>query len=221
MKHLFCLTVLVTLPYSLTSAPNFPFPQKATYQYGTMPTTIDHDKVQEAYDDFVTNFYEENGDMARIKWDDENYTVSEGIGYGMMVMVYMDNEQNNTQEKFDKLWNYYNNFPDDNGLMHWKIEGYIGPTGFNDRNSATDAELDVAVGLMQAYKQWGDQKYLDDATAFIAKIAEHEVTEDGYLKPGDTWDMQFNPSYFSTASLELFKHGGEGHLPIRHVQVRQ
>ena len=103
-----------------------------------------------------------DGSMARIKWDTEKYTVSEGIGYGMMILAYMDNAANNTQAKFDKLWKYYNNFLDPKGLMNWKIEGYTGPTGFNDKNSATDAELDVAVGLMAAYKQWGDQKYLEE-----------------------------------------------------------
>ena len=63
--------------------------------------------VQAAYNIFVTKYYEESGDKARIKWDVPTQTVSEGIGYGMIVMVYMDNAANNTQAKFDKLWNTY------------------------------------------------------------------------------------------------------------------
>ena len=192
----------------LSAVPNYPFPNNVIYKHGIMPAGVDHEKVQEAYENFM-ELYQEQGDMARIKWDTEEYTVSEGIGYGMMILVYMDNAENNTQAKFDKLWNYYNNFLDDNGLMDWKIKGFNGAEGMYDHNSATDAELDVAVGLLQAYKQWGDEKYLDDARTFIGKIAQHEVTEDGYLKPGDSWDSQLNPSYFSTAALELFKHASE------------
>jgi endo-1,4-beta-D-glucanase Y len=64
-------------------------------------------------------------------------------------MVYMDNATNNTQAKFDKLWKYYNSFLDAKGLMNWKINGF---TSANQMNAATDAELDVAIGLLEAYK---------------------------------------------------------------------
>jgi len=32
----------------------------------------------------MSRFYEESGDLARIKWDTPSQTVSEGIGYGML-----------------------------------------------------------------------------------------------------------------------------------------
>jgi len=41
--------------------------------------------------------------MARIKWDTPTLTVSEGIGYGMLIMVYMDTHKIILQAKFDKL----------------------------------------------------------------------------------------------------------------------
>lgn len=200
MRHLLCLIALIA-PLYLSATPNFPFPQKATYEYGIMPADIDHDKVQAAFEDFM-KLYTEEGDLARIKHDSPENTVSEGIAYGMLVMVYMDNEENNTQSKFDKLWNYYNNFLDPNGLMNWKINGFSAAANFG---AATDAEIDAAVALLQAYKQWGDEKYLNDAKSLIGKMAEHEVNENGFLKPGDSWDNKKNPSYFSTAALEMFK----------------
>jgi endo-1,4-beta-D-glucanase Y len=86
--------------------------------------------------------------------------------------------------------------------MHWKIRGF---DGVDQQNAATDAELDVAAALMMAYKQWGDEKYLNDAKNLINKIAAHEVNENGHLKPGDAWDSKKNPSYFSTGAMELFK----------------
>jgi endoglucanase len=200
MRHLLCLIALIT-PFTLSAAPKFPFPQKAKYEYGIMPANIDHDKVQAAFDDFM-KLYEEQGDLARIKHDNPENTVSEGIAYGMLIMVYMDNEENNTQGKFDKLWNYYNKYPDQNGLMNWKINGFSDAANFG---AATDAEIDAAVALLQAYKQWDNEKYLNDARSLIDKMAQHEVNDNGFLKPGDTWDNKKNPSYFSTAALEMFK----------------
>jgi hypothetical protein len=104
------------------AAPKFPFPQDQKYAFGIKPTGANHNDVQAAYNIFVKNYYEESGDMARIKWDTPTQTVSEGIGYGMLIMCYMDNATNNTQAKFDKLWAYYQHFangaavPDRQGL---------------------------------------------------------------------------------------------------------
>jgi endoglucanase len=207
MKFYQYLIALLAIPLLIFAAPKYPFPQSAHYSYGILPTKINNDQVQAAYADFYARLYEENGDktMARIKWDTESMTVSEGIGYGMIIMAYMDNATNNTQAKFDKLWKYYNNFLDAKGLMNWKINGF---TSANQMNAATDAELDVAVSLMEAYKQWGDEKYLTDAKTFIGKIWKYEVDSSGNLSPGDSWGIfssQRNPSYFCTGALQLFK----------------
>lgn len=207
MKHLLFLIVLISLPVATSADAKFPFPQKAKYPYGIVPTNADSAKVQAAFEEFMT-LYEEKDNLARIKHDNTQNTVSEGIGYGMMILVYMDNVKNNTQAKFDKLWAYYNNFLDTAGLMNWKINGFSGVSS-DGRNSATDAELDVAVALMQAYKQWGDEKYLTDAKTLISKIAKKEVNPNGYLKPGDSWDTEKNISYFSTAALHLFKQASD------------
>lgn len=202
------LTVLL-LPVALLATPKFPFPQNAKYPYGIKPAAINSDNIQKAYNDFIARFYEESSDKskARIKWDTPSITVSEGIGYGMLILVYMDNATNNTQGKFDKLWKYYNSYLDQNGLMNWKIDGFNNVTG-DGQGAATDAEMDVAMSLIQAYKQWGDQKYLDDAKTIVGKIWTKEVNSNGYLKPGDSWDGKKNPSYFATAALESFKHAG-------------
>jgi len=64
--------------------------------------------------------------------------------------------------------------------------------------------VDAALALIMAYKQWGDEQYLDDAKELIDKIREHEVNANRYLKPGDVWDDKKNPSYFSIVALKLF-----------------
>jgi endoglucanase len=200
--HWLIAVIASALPI-FAAAPHYPFPQKVKYNFGILPASASSDKVQAAYDIFVANLYEESGDKARIKWDQTDKTVSEGIGYGMIIMVYMDNAANSTQAKFDKLWKYYNGYLDNNGLMNWKINGFGSAA---EMGSASDAELDVAVGLMEAYKQWGDEKYLNDAKSFIDKIMKAEVNSAGFIKPGDGWDSKKNPSYFSTAAMKLFKN---------------
>ncbi len=187
---------------NMNAAASFPFPTNDNYGHGIRPTNVSASDVQEKFDAFKAEFYEEQGSLARIKWDTPSQTVSEGIAYGMLIMVYMDNSSNDTQDEFDKLWAYYNEWMNNNGLMNWKIEGFSSVIG---NGAATDAEVDAAVALLMAYKQWGDNSYLEDAKILIGNIWDHEVNGNYYLKPGDQWDSEKNPSYFSTAALELFK----------------
>ncbi len=200
-------TLLVTLGtlllavQSAQAAPKFPFPQDQKFAYGIKPAGASHLDVQAAYNIFVKNYYEESGTMARIKWDKPDQTVSEGIGYGMIIMAYMDNAANNTQGKFDKLWAYYQHFVNGAGLMHWKINGFSGPA---EMNGATDGDLDVAFALCLAYYQWGDAKYKTAATGLMGKIFATEVNGAKVLKPGDAFDNPKNPSYFAAAAIDLF-----------------
>ena len=118
---LICLSIVGCCP---AFAANYPFPQNSTYDYGILPTEYDASDVQTIYETWRNAHYEESGELARIKFDTPGETVSEGIAYGMLIMVFMDSTTNDTQDEFDKLWNYYNNFPNENGLMHWKISGF-------------------------------------------------------------------------------------------------
>ena len=77
-----------------------------------------------------------------------NSTASEGIGYGMLVAVYMDE-----QDVFDKLWKYEQLHLNARGLMDWQIdpEG-TAPSG---TGAATDGDEDMAFALIMADKKWG------------------------------------------------------------------
>ncbi|MBN1309073.1 MAG: hypothetical protein JXA18_14210 [Chitinispirillaceae bacterium] len=189
------------------SAPKFPFPQQAKYKYGIMPTGVSPKHVQTVYEVWLQGYYDEQpgGDQARIKFDEDQNTVSEGIGYGMIIMVYMDNDQNNTKPKFDKLWKYYQNHRDGNGLMNWKIEGFSSNTP--GTGAATDADLDAAIALVMADKQWPGSGYGGAATDLIGRIKSHEV-KNNILVGGDAWDA-LNPSYMSTAATQLFTNMGD------------
>lgn len=195
------------------AATKYPFPRNANYAYGIKASSpyASSDDVQASYTNWLSRYQEGtcgSEACARITFDDATYTVSEGIGYGMLIMVYMDNTTNNTQAKFDKLWTYYKANRNSNGVMNWKIQGFSNTCSGNNCNGATDAEVDVALALMMAYKQWGNESYLTDAKALIGKIYSTEVSNSnkGLLKPGDAWEAFYNPSYVSTAALEVFKN---------------
>lgn len=203
--------------------PKYPFPTFANYPFGTRYTYQSVDvlqaDIQLSYDTLIRKYYEvcPDGQRARIKWVDDSRgengsnTVSEGIGYGMIIFVYMDNAQNNTQEKFDKLWKYYLSFQDNQtGLMNWKTNGC---SGVGQEGAATDADLDAAFALLMAYKQWGNESYLTDAKKLIGKIWELEVESGSkILRAGNRWtEPSYNPSYFATGALRIFQQVDPSH----------
>lgn len=201
MKHSFLLTLAIAVSCGF-AAVNYPYPQEKAYAYGTYVSGISA-KVKNRFDAFMSKYYEESGNMARIKFDQDAYTVSEGIGYGMIMMVYFSSNETSYQSQFDKLWAYYNNWLNSNGLMHWKIQGF---NNVDQQNAATDAEFDVAFALAMAYYQFGDEKYKTAASNLIAKIRTYEMESNGLHKPGDMWNTYRNPSYVSPAAFELFKN---------------
>lgn len=201
MKHSFLFTLAVAVSCGF-AAVNYPYPQEKAYAYGTYVPGIS-DKVKSRFDAFMSKYYEESGNLARIKFDQEAYTVSEGIGYGMIMMVYFSNNETSYQSQFDKLWAYYNNWLNSNGLMHWQIQGF---SNVVQQNAATDAEFDVAFSLIMAYYQFGDEKYKTAASNLIAKIRTSEMESNGLHKPGDMWNDYKNPSYVSPAAFEQFKN---------------
>ncbi len=136
--------------------------------------------------------------------------VSEGIGYGMLLSAAMSD-----QPRFDGFWKYYQDHLDKNGLMNWRTATCEAP-GNNNQNAATDADLDVAMALVQAAARWPNGSYLAQAQAQASKIIQFESELcDGrrVLRPGDAFggcsdpnDQRINPSYFSPGYYKVFAH---------------
>jgi len=216
VKRLFL--IVLAMASSVLAAAKYPFPYNADYAYGIRPPlkSTTNDDIQAVYEDWLTNYYSDCSDgSARVKWTDPaasaagcsadgGCTVSEGIGYGMMILVYMDNGANNTQAKFDKLLKYYKKFPDSKGLMKWLIDGC---NSAKKDGGATDSEMDVIFALIMANKQWGNASYLTDAQDLLGKVWNSEVDQGAkLLKPGSLWTQSvFNPSYFATGALRIFQ----------------
>lgn len=201
MKRIFLLPVLLTI--NICSGANFPFPQNKVL-HGIKTTSDVSAVVQSTYQTWLATYYVEQDSLARITWDNKGQTASEGIAYGMLIMVCVDNAVNKTQEKFDKLWRYYKKFKDNQGVMNWKIDGFSN-VATDGQGAATDAELDAATALILANRQWGDKKYLTDVKELLGAVWQSEIDQDGFLKPGDMWDERKDPSYFNIGAMQLFK----------------
>ncbi len=153
------------------------------------------------YQSWWTDLFRDCGDGSGCVVDGSR-CVSEGIGYGMVLAVNMDD-----RDTFDKLWNYYRNHLDANGLMHWQTDACGSVTG---QNAAADAEMDAAMALIQAEARWGG--YAAEATQLITDIKDHETEVCGdqiILRPGDAWGgcsdgNTVNPSYFSPGYYRVF-----------------
>lgn len=201
MKNLLLITVAFLCLKSY--AQKQPFPANVVFTNGLMASNKNSLDAQNNYkiwkDNFVTSC--SNGRF-RVKFDDPSQTVSEGIGYGMLLAVYAADKT-----LFDGLWLYYKDNVNFNGVMNWKINGC---SGINGANGATDAELDAAFALIVADYQWasnGTLNYKSDAQTLIATIKSHEIEANTFvLKPGDQFggSQITNPSYFSPAYYRAF-----------------
>jgi endo-1,4-beta-D-glucanase Y len=130
---------------------------------------------------------------------------SEGIGYGMLLAVYA-----NDQNTFDNLWKYEQLFLDNHGLMNW----YISSDGNTvlGTGAATDGDEDMAFALLMADKRWGGQgslptSYLAAAKTQIGLIWQYEVDPNHayVLTSGDQSDGSvINISYFAPAYYREF-----------------
>lgn len=216
----FLISVVGVMLSLLAFSQNFPFPMNESgykYPYGIVPTNASNDKIQQKFKAWESAMYEESGDLARIKYDpgNDDKTVSEGIAYGMLIYVYMANETNTQcQDHFDKLYSYYKRWSDNKGLMNWMITGFSSIAS-GGSGGATDADLDVGLALCLAAKQWGSSSkyvYANEAETILKNIYNYETwTTNGYrfFKPGDSWNDNGNPCYFTQASVGVFAQAQE------------
>ncbi|SHK27472.1 glycosyl hydrolase family 8 [Fibrobacter sp. UWB12] len=188
---------------------NFPFPQMSDYG-GNATLLSDKAKASEelksqfAY--WLKTMYNEEGDVAGVRSNPgSNEYFSEGVGYGMLLMVYFSDNTTSYQSQFDKIWNFYKKMMNENGLMVWKV-GNLNQA--YDKGAALDGDIDAAAALVMAYYQFGDEKYKEDAKKLIQSMKKFEFESNGLHLPGDKWgDAGYNrknPGYFDPAYMPLF-----------------
>jgi endo-1,4-beta-D-glucanase Y len=167
---------------------------------GFLPTSATAATALGIWNTFKTQHVVACGSQYRVTFSTESQTVSEGVAYGMLGAV-----ANGDRTVFDGLWAYYKQRRNGNGVMNWKIDGCT--TNAVEQGGATDAELDAAMGLIQAECKWGGGAYRSDAIALLNAVRMHEVSGN-FVLPGDSWGGSgpgcINPSYFAPAYFRAF-----------------
>lgn len=152
-------------------------------QYGFFPATISNELAMSEYNRWKTTQVVSCNDGLRVKADPPSETRVEGIGFGMLLAAYA-----NDQPTFDGLHAFYNSkrTTQANNMMAWLVTC----DGIADPGSATDGDIDVAFALIVASKQWGGT-YLNAAREIIERISSSLIvsctidgTDSYILAPG-------------------------------------
>lgn len=207
IKHSFFIIAIIAITIINKSfAQTHPFPQNVKYKYGYMSKNINATHAQKVYEIWknVCIRYCGTNEARVIKHiNGIETTVSEGIGYGMAIVAYAADK-----DLFDKLLNYHIARRNKHGMMNWIYE--VCETGDNKKNGATDADLDAAIALVVASKQWPqDARYKTEAGKLIDSLQKWNFTECGNTiiqKAGDDFGgcTCTNPSYYSPAYYRVF-----------------
>jgi endo-1,4-beta-D-glucanase Y len=189
----------------------FKFPQNKRSSYCTYPAQARAAEAKTAFDRWKSELVTSDGagGFRRVRRpnNEGDTTVSEGIGYGMILAVVMDD-----QALLDDLWKYSQKYLNENGLMNWEI-GPDGNVTMQGKGAATDADEDMAWALALADKKWGGKgslgsDYLTLAKQQIDRIWNKEVDHGRgeLLLAGDSWGsaVPYNPSYFAPNQYRLF-----------------
>lgn len=151
----------------------------------------------------------------------DNVTTSEGESYTLLRAVWSDDRatfdnslewtKNNLQRPSDHLfsWRYGKQADGSYGLLK----------DIGGKNTASDADGDIALALVMASQRWHEQKYLSEATTIINSIWEQEVVlvagkpvlvADNVEQTNKT-QVLVNPSYFAPYSYKVFAKIDKAH----------
>lgn len=141
---------------------------------------------------------------------------SESQSYALLQSLWMDD-----RETFDRVWQWTRqNLQRPDKLFSWKFA--VGPdqetVRIEDRNSATDADQDIAYALLLASERWSVPVYKEAAVPIIQSIWDIETAEAGGWRHviAGNWagvgrTIVINPSYFSPAAYRLFAEADPAH----------
>ena len=141
---------------SAATSDAIPFPYDAKYPYGTFSSLADNQStavslLRSEWEQWKSAHITTSGARGykRVQRDaSSNFdTVSEGLGYGMLLAVYFGEQQ-----LFNDLYNYVKCYLNSNGLMSWHIDSSGNIIGTGGVGAATDSDEDIAVSLVFAIK---------------------------------------------------------------------
>jgi len=214
-------------PTPATATAKFPFPQNRQSANCIYPANYRNEDVQAIYTQWKKDVVVADGSNFRVQRPkepglDPNSSVSEGIAYGMIIAVYM-----NDQPLFDGLWKYWLSHTwtcvpsasqscsnTQTTLMNWYILANGNPgsvSGQVSLGAATDADEDAAWALIMADRQWGgsgslSKAYLQSAKDLLNDIWTYEIYQGKLPRNGSSWGdwNDLNISYFAPSHYRVF-----------------
>jgi endo-1,4-beta-D-glucanase Y len=145
------------------------------------------------------------GLIHRPKSETPGDAVSEGVGYGMLLALFA-----NEQETFNRIYRAakYNNL---SYCQDWHyLPGNSGMKDPGDTGSATDADEDITLALIFAAKRVEKRLWDDNSGINYAADAQSGVDcvwssmRGGLLCPGNNWCPGYNVGYFAPAWYKIF-----------------
>jgi endo-1,4-beta-D-glucanase Y len=141
--------------------------------------------------------------------DANNLTVSEGHGYGMMLMALMAGHEPDARQIFDGMFDYFRAHPTEfhDHLMAWYQDASC-TTPADSRDSAADGDLDIAFALLLADRQWGSCgaiNYLLEAQQVLRDVKDGDIDVSGrYVLLGDWVGPSESAKYYAATRSSDF-----------------
>lgn len=181
-------------PAAASAKPGIAYPfgsQLTAYVAGIKPTVATQDAqsavIRKQYDKWKADGVQNRCGGAVVVFNSQYATVSEGAGYGMLLTVVMAGYDGEARTLFDKFFHvvranpaYGNNQP---ALMEWRLNADCSSAG--EGWNAMDGDLDIAMALLMADKQWGSAGKVDyraEALKTIAAIKASNMSPAGFTK---------------------------------------
>ena len=215
------------------SLPSRPFPQHTVYSKHCIKPS---NRSQAEMDKSVELFYEKwkkayvRNNCADTQqyyvFDDEekesgdkfqSICVSEGQGYGMLIMAMMAGYDSQAKTIFDGMYRFYKAHPSGKSpyLMSWSILSNCETnTKKGNQSSASDGDFDIALSLLMASEQWGNTGEIDyrsEALKMIKAILTYEINPQKHSillgddnKPNDYDYNDLRSSDFMPVQLRMF-----------------
>ncbi|MDR3597975.1 glycosyl hydrolase family 8 [Clostridium sp.] len=122
-------------------------------------------------------------------------TVSEAMGYGLVIFSLMSKFDATAKAHFTYLYNYIKSFPSiyNNNLMAWQqIKNANGDivNAESETSSATDGDMEISYGLLLAHKIWGvndEINYKTEAIKRIKALMDSCVNKKDYILTLGDW----------------------------------
>jgi endo-1,4-beta-D-glucanase Y len=233
-NHLLLTAACLAVIPAKAQSPALPFPRHVHYVQGTiLPDHVPQRKLDKSVESFYILWKERYINSNCVPgqyyvWFEKKgnkQSVSEGQGYGMVIVALMAGFDKTAKATYDGLYRYYKAHPSKRNpyLMAWAQNTNCKDI---DGSSATDGDMDIAYSLLLADKQWGSTgqiNYRSEAIALINAIMKQEINAKTFAPLLSNAVEYDSKDYFDTRSSDFmptnFKAFGTATQDVRWGKV--